>query len=987
MKKASSPLPKPRAASRLDKPQSPPAFPIVGLGASAGGIESVTQLLAQLPPDLPMGLVLVQHLDPAHPSTLAEVLAKKITLPVCEARSGMKVQPGRVYVIPPNRRLAIRKATLRLSSRPSGEAAFNPIDYFFASLAADQGHQAIGVVLSGTGTDGTLGLQEINEVGGTTFAQDEASALFPGMPASAANQGHANFVLPPEAIAAELARLAHLPQSLLPPSDKLPPPTLSNEGFEQICTLLRNSAGIDFTHYKPATLQRRISRRMLLQKTENLPDYIRFLRAHPEELNVLFQDILICVTKFFRDAKLFESLKKRVFPKIVKNRQPNDPIRLWVAGCSTGEEAYSLLIALVEFLEKEGLRFPIQLFGTDINETVLRTARIGLYPDSIKGDVSPDRLRRFFTETDAGFRINKPIRDNCMFARHNLFEDPPFSHVDLVSCRNVLIYFDASLQKRVMPVLHYALKPQGHLVLGTAESVGGFADLFAITDTKYRIYEKKLTHLRPLANAAHIANSLERVPGHRLIQTQPSIDSVLSEARKQADAIILSQFAPAGVVVNSRMEILQFRGRTSPYLENAPGEASLNLLKMARQSLAVDLRPLFAKAALHKIPVSKEHVPLRYHSQHLSVNLRVVPIVLASFPEPFFLVIFEQQAPPATAQLKSPQRHSTPQRELATLKEELASTKLSLQCIISEQEASNEELRAANEEILSSNEELYSTNEEMETATEELQSTNEELITLNEELQNRNLELQELSDDMVNLFGTVDLSIIMLSDDLRIRRFTPKAVKLLNILPSDIGRPISDLKIKLLLPNLLDLIHGVLDTLTATELDVQDSDHRWFSLRIRPYKTADNRINGVVITLQDVDVLKKTLAESQAARNFAEAIVSTVREPLVILDGDLHVKLANHSFYRFFQSKPDKTEGLPFQDLADGAWSNPALLQLLLKVLPDKSTFENFRLAQDFPRIGPKILLLNGRRIAPGPGQPNLILLSMEDISAKSSPP
>ena len=989
MKKAASPSPKPRPTPRAAKPQPPSPFPIVGIGASAGGLEAVSHFIAHLPPDLPLGLVLVQHLDPDHASALTEVLSRVSPLPVWEVRSGMKVQPGHLYVIPPNKKLSIKKGTLRLLPRRKEEVAPNSIDYFFASLAADQGPRAIGIVLSGTGTDGTAGLQLIQRAGGTTFAQDQASSRFPGMPASAAAQGHADYILAPEAIAASLSNLAHSPPLPRTSEPQLPPPTLSDEGFAQICTLLRNHAGVDFSHYKPATLQRRIARRMVLQKTENLPDYLLYLRSHPEELGVLLQDILICVTKFFRDPKLFEGLKKKVFPKILKNRRPTEPIRLWVAGCSTGEEAYSLIIALVEFLEKENFHCPIQLFGTDINETVLRTARMGLYPERIKEDLSPERLRRFFTKTEGGFRINKSIRDSCMFARHNLFEDPPFSHVDLVSCRNVLIYFDATLQKRVMPVLHYALKPQGHLILGTAESVGSFADLFAITDAKYRIYEKKFTHIRPLTNAAHIAASIDRQPGHRPLQTLPSLDSVLSEARKQADAIILSQFVPPGVVVNSRMEILQFRGRTGPFLENAPGEASLNLLKMARQSLAIELRPLFAKSTEQKLPSSKDGISLRYNNHLFTVTLRVIPIFLASFPEPFFLVLFEEQAPPPlplpknNAQL----RDLTLQRELATLKTELASSKLSLQCIISEQEASNEELRAANEEILSSNEELYSTNEEMETATEELQSTNEELITLNEELQNRNLELQELSDDMVNLFGTVDLSIIMLSDDLRIRRFTPKAVKLLNILPSDIGRPISDLKIKLLLPNLIDLIHGVLESLSVKELDVQDTDHRWFFLRIRPYKTADNRINGVVLTLQDIDALKKNLAETQAARSFAEAIVSTMREPLLILDHHFKVKLANRSFYRCFHTKAESTEGRPLQDLADGAWTSPPLHNLLAKVLPNKTSFEDFRFDQEFPLIGPKSLLLNGRRIAPGPDQPALILLAMEDITGKSSPP
>jgi two-component system CheB/CheR fusion protein len=989
---------KPRASRAKRPPSSAPqvrrtpaaSFPVVGIGASAGGLEAVTSLLKSLPAETGMGFVLVQHLDPAHESALTTLLSRTTRMTVLEAQDGLLVQPDHVYVIPPNKKMGIEQRTLRLLPRGNGGALHTPVDYFFRALAADQGGQSIGIVLSGTGSDGTLGLEEIKAAGGITFVQDEASAKYVGMPSNAGASGCADYILPPDQMAAELVRVGHHPH-LIPEQKAEKDGLLPMEGddFKQICALLRAHSGVDFTHYKPATLRRRISRRMVLQKLDTLKEYAACLRSSPAEVEALFQDILICVTGFFRDAKMFDLLKKKIFPKILKNRQDDAPIRLWVAGCSTGEEAYSLVIALVEFLEKVGVRCPVQLFGTDINESVVSRARTGLYPERIKDEVSAERLRKFFTKVDGGYRINKAIRDQCMFARQNLVEDPPFSHMDLITCRNVLIYFDAALQKKVFPVFHYALKPHGCLVLGTAESIGGFADLFAIADSKFRIYEKKFTHSRSsrvLARFSAVQSKAGSLPQGR---SRTLVEPVLGDIRKQADAVVLSQFAPAGVVVNACMEILQFRGRTGPFLENNPGEASLNLLKMARQGLAVELRTLIAKATKQKRHAEKSDIQVRYEGRMLTVNVKVIPLLMPNFSELFFLVLFEESsAVSVPASRKSqPLRSTVVQRELEQLRDELDATKLSLQNIIEEQDASNEELRAANEEILSSNEELQSTNEEMETATEELQSTNEELVTLNDELQTRNVELQELSDDMGNLFSSVDIPILMLSNDLCIRRYTPRAVKVLNLIAADVGRPISDFKIKLNLPNLQDLILEVLETLNVKELDVQDFENRWYSLRIRPYRTADNRINGVVLTLQDIDAMKCTLALVEAARSYAEAIVATVREPLLILGGDLRVKTANQSFYSLFRTTPSSTQGRFIYDVGDRAWNIPQLRELLEKILPEKSTFQDFRIQHDFPGIGRKTMLLNARRLASEPGQPPQILLALEDVTANPDPP
>ncbi|MEO6787439.1 MAG: CheR family methyltransferase, partial [Chthoniobacteraceae bacterium] len=546
--------------------------------------------------------------------------------------------------------------------------------------------------------------------------------------------GSADFILSPEEIAAELVRIGRHPRAMhahagetaeLPPADA--------GGFKDICTLLRTHAGIDFSHYKPNTLSRRISRRMVLQKAESLPRYVSVLRQNPGELDALLQDILISVTGFFRDPKAFEILKRKIFPRILKHKSGDESLRVWVPGCSTGEEVYSLAIMLMEFMAANERKCPIQIFGTDVNDTILNRARGATYPESIKENVSAERLRRFFTKADGGWRINKSVRDLCVFARQNVAADAPFSKVDLISCRNVLIYFGAPMQKRVIPIFHYALNPHGFLLLGTAESVGGFADLFELVDAKQRIYAKRTVAGRMLAG---LPPFIAGIAG-REIQRQPiphrNGDPVLGEVRKKADAIVLGEFAPDGVVVNSRMDILQFRGQTGSFLEHGPGAANLNLLQMARQGLAVELRPLIARAARLRRAVSLDGVQVRDDGRMLSLNVRVIPFDIPPSDERFFLVLFEEKSAAVVAAAGKGRgaKRTVAQRETSQLREELATTKQSLHILMEEQDAAGEELRAANEEALSSNEELQSTNEELVTAKEELQSVNEELTTLN----------------------------------------------------------------------------------------------------------------------------------------------------------------------------------------------------------------------------------------------------------------
>jgi two-component system CheB/CheR fusion protein len=829
-----------------------PAFPIVGIGASAGGLEAFTQILASLAPQTGMAFVLIQHLDPTHPSQLTELLGKATCLPVVEIADGMEVAPDHVYVIPPNANLTIAKGVLHLSPRGDARQQHLPLDSFFRSLAEDRHSRAIGVILSGTGSDGSRGLIDIKAAGGITFAQNAESAKFPAMPLNATSAGGVDYVLPPAEIAVELARIAAHTYfgDVQAPAD--------TQALAQILGHLKSHAGVDFSHYRSTTIQRRVARRMALCRRNGFAEYVPFLQQNSTEAEALFQDILIHVTSFFRDASVFAALKEVVFPRILDGKSPDTPIRLWVPGCSTGQEAYSLAIVLLEYLEQRSVRPPIQIFATDISDTAaIDKARAGLYPLTIESEVSPERLARFFTRESNGFRVGKLVRDTCTFARQNIITDPPFSKLDMISCRNLLIYLTAPLQQRLIPVFHYALNPDGFLLLGSSETVGRFSDLFAPADKKHNIYRRQATAGRfypPVmgGDSPGYVSPPPGIPGERA----PNIGDI----QKEADRLVLGHYTPAGVIINEDMQILQFRGRTGPYLEPPPGEANYNLLKMARENLFVELRSAIEEAKKRNVKVRREGVQIREGMALRSIDLEVIPIRPSVSGVRCFLVLFVELgggrggiSPPAASDLQHSGATSPNENETTQLHQELAATKEYMQGVIDRQGVTNEELQAANEEIRSTNEELQSTNEEMQTAKEELQSTNEELRTVNDELKSRNGEISILSDDLANTLGSIKLPVVLLGHDLRIRRFTPIAEKLLNMIPSDIGRPFRDITSTLVVPDLENLLREVIATAVGHEQKVQDRNGRWYLLRLHPYRTADRRIDGVVLVLLDID--------------------------------------------------------------------------------------------------------------------------------------
>ena len=870
------------------------SFPVVGIGASAGGLESFSDLLARVPASTGMAYVFVQHLDPGHGSLLVEILSKKTALPVEEARDGMKIYPDHLYVIPPNTTLTLNNEMLQIRSRDPAERPHSPVDIFFHSLAEQKGANAIGIILSGTGSDGAKGIQAIKESGGITFAQDESSARFYGMPRTAIQTGCVDFVLVPGEIAQELVRISRHPYlcgtSGIDGSEGQYENGLALLGeedqYKKIFRLLTSSSGVDFTHYKRSTIQRRLTRRMALHQKETLVDYVGLLQRDPAEIQALFHDLLIRVTSFFRDPEIFDGLTQIIFPTLLEARAPQEPLRIWIPGCASGEEVYSVAICLTEFLTDRAGVPPIQIFGTDVSSPAIETARAGSYLESIAAEVSPARLSRFFVKVNDRFQIAKSIRDLCVFAKHDITHDPPFSRIDLISCRNVLIYLDQALQRQVFSLFHYALKPDGFLVLGPSEALGQNADFFALFEKQHRVYTRKVVPGQIAITFGPGEPFVPRQVGIRPIEPNPTLldrDRIL----KETDRLLLARYSPACVLVDEDLNILQFRGPTSRYLEHPPGPASLNLQKLARSSLLVTLLLTISKARTEGAPVRQEGIRIEVQDEVREAQIEVIPFRPPQTEVRCYLILFEESrrgkpsrrdqgllrgfratflAKQSWTRAISSEKQKT-DAEIAQLKRELEATRLFLQSTIEEQEAGKEELKSAHEEVLSANEEFQSTNEELETAKEELQSANEELVTTNDELRSRNRDLNELNDALA------------------------------------------------------------------------------------------------------------------ASRDYSEAVLATIREPLLVLDKGLRVLKANRAFYQFFKTRPEDTVNHALDDLGEKEWNIPELVERLRKVLPGGVSLEEYEFKSNFPIIGERWVSLNARRIAGARERADMILLAIEDVT------
>jgi len=968
----------------------PPTLPIlvVGVGASAGGLEAFLDLIGHVPDGTGMAFVLVQHMLAQHRSMLASLLQPLTRMHVQEAADGMVVQPDCVYVAPPAGVLTLKGGRLHVEPRRKERPGGMIIDQFFRSLASEQRGRAIGVVLSGNDSDGALGLQAIKGEGGITIVQSESSAKCDTMPRRAIAADHVDLILPPARIGEELGRISRqLAQALAEVAEPSELPVDEPHWLARMYALVHRTVGVDFSLYKQTTLRRRIARRMVVQRIGSLAEYVQRLQENPSEVKELYEDVLINVTRFFRNPEIFAALKKDILPLLMQDRPQDQPIRIWVPGCASGEEVYSLAITLLEYLSSTGVDAPVQMFGTDLSERSIEKARTAIYPESLSSELSPEQLRRFFVRAEGGFQVIKTLRDLCVFARQNLASDPPFSRLDMISCRNVLIYLGPTLQKAIMPTFHYALKPNGVLLLGSSETIRDNSNLFVLLDKKHKFYAKNPSSTRaPLdftgrmsSAELHAAPRLERPP-----HNEPWSEAELTRA---AERIILARFGPAGVIINERADILQSRGHTSPFLELPSGSATLNLLRMVKEHVVMDLRDGIARAANNDVPVRLTGLRMRLDDRPKEVSVEILPIQSQGRKMRCFLVLFiPAPEPEPGGSAKQPGASAQDlmldekDREILQLRNDLASTKIYLQSLLEERDIANQELISANEEIQSSNEELQSINEELETAKEELQSTNEELQTVNEELHKRNQELSQTSNDLINLLSNITIPVLMLDSELRIRQYTPIAERLMNVRTTDIGRPIGEIRLNLSVHDLEPLLYDVIDTLTPKELEVQDRAGRWHLLRARPYRTAENKIEGVVLVLVDIDQIRRSQQQLVEARDFAQAVIDSAQVPLLVLTSELRIRIANRAFHELVALPADEIDGRSFPDVVARQWSMEALRGMLEGLIRDSaSSAGELTFEYDTPGPEQRVLLVNARTLMVE--DEHTILVAIQDIT------
>jgi two-component system CheB/CheR fusion protein len=981
-RKGSNSKRKPRPAAPTERrapavaPLNAQRFPIVGLGASAGGLDALQTFFRHMPADTGVAFVVVTHLAPDQVSLLPELLQRCTPMPVRKAADGMKVEPNCVHANTPAHDLAILNGTLRLFESAAPHRVPLPIDFFLRSLAEDQHERAIGVILSGTGSDGAVGLKAIKGESGMTMAQAPASAQFAGMPESAIATGAVDCVLPVEEMPARLIEYAKGSYLAgLTASDEIA--ASLDAAMQQMFVLIRGRTGHDFSSYKLSTIRRRIERRMSVHRIEGPEGYIRFLRENPHEIDILFRELLIGVTSFFRDPQAFEVLRRTALPALLKFIPENQAVRIWVPGCSTGEEAYSLAILLRECMNDVKVRFNVQVFATDLDTHAIECARNGLYPRGIAADMGPERLRRYFAEEDGHYRINSDIRETLVFAPHNLIKDPPFTKLNLIACRNLLIYLKSDLQKRLLSVFRYALKPHGVLFLGSSETISGFTDDFQTIDHKWKVYARKDT-VSPSGSAAELWATRRGDAAVLPLAAETTGALTRTPAADLVEKMLLHRYAPPTVVINDRGDIIHTHGHTGSYLEMPSGQPRLNILAMAREGLRMPLATAIRKVVSSDTEVVQDGIVVTTQDGRRVAKLTVRKIAEPEALQGLLTVVFEHPRQRGRRPAHGTKGASA-KREGASLEElqlELQLTREGLQSTI-------EELRSANEEVESTNEELKSSNEELETSREEMQSLNEELQTVNAELHAKIDDLSRANDDLSNLLNATEIATIFLDINLNIRRFTAHAKHVIKLIDSDVGRPFSDIVSKLRYDALEADAREVLHTLVPKQQEVETIDGSWYLMRTSPYRTADNVVDGLVITFVDINALKE--AERHKATEEAHAltagIVETIREPLLVLDADMRALSANQSFYRTFQTRPEETERRVIFELGAGQWDIPELRTMLKQVLPRQRVFEDFEVQKEFPLIGHRVLLLNARRLEWGAEKPALILLGMEDVT------
>ena len=941
----------------------------MGLGASAGGLEALEAFFSHMPFDSGMGFVIIQHLSPKHKSIMASLLAKDTKMTVLEIKDGMKVKPDHVYLNPPNKNVIIINGALQLMDPVKTGGINLPIDSFFRSMAEEMGEKAICVILSGTATDGTLGLKAVKELGGLVMVQDPNSAKYDGMPRSAIATGMVDFILPVEKIPEELVRYVKAPY--MGESKKI---FVAEDQFanniQKIFSLIRSATGHDLSHYKQTTIRRRIERRMAINQVNKISDFVKYLQQTPLEVDSLFKDMLIGVTNFFRDPEAFKILKEQVLPGLLKNKDPDSLIRIWCVGCSTGEEAYSLAILFSEALNMVKKHINIQIFASDIDVQAIDFARLGSYPDSIAADVSPERLKKYFIKEGNCYKVKKTIRDRVVFALQNVIKDPPFSKIDLVSCRNLLIYMDGELQKKVLPLFHYTLNRDGILFLGTSESIGEFTDLFHPIDRKWKIFQRK----HAFVERAMDHPGLPFYHGHKLVDNDEKKVPVDMDIQHVAKKVILENFALPGVLINESYEIIHFMGKTDKYLETPVGKASFNILSMAREGLRFKLNTALHNAVRQKRKTTYDSLRIEYNGELRAVDLTVMPLAEFAGKPGYFLVMFDDKTFSDRPAKKRGEKTATDNSDpvVVSLERELESAKEDLQTTIEEMQTANEELKSTNEELQSTNEELQSTNEELETSKEELQSTNEELVTVNTELQNKVEELSRANNDINNLFASTQIGTIFLDTNLKIKRFTPTATDIFNLIQADLDRPISDITSKIRYEQLKKDSQEVLDTLMVKETEVQDPNNNWFAIRMSPYRTIENIIDGVVITFVNITKIKRAeiaLRDSEVNRHLA-AVVRDSNDAITVQDFEGNITAWNKGAVNMYGYSEDEALKMNIRDIVPEDKRKEALAFVKKLQKKDVESFEAQRITKDGKQLN---VWLTATRLIDDDGKPMAI--------------
>lgn len=953
--------------SRIKKKEG---FPVIGIGASAGGLDAFNSLFKNMPVDTGMAFILIQHIEPSHVGNMVGLIQRQTRMPVVEVKDdGLEVQPNHLYMIPQNREISMVDGMLKLGVETDSRS-MHSIDLFFRSLANDLGDHAICIILSGTGIDGTAGARAVKAQTGLVIVQDPGEAGYDGMPRSAIDAGVADFVLPADKMAEKL--IEYVKGAYGKPAERRRQALeKSSDLLSEVFSIIKSKTKRDFSGYKTSTINKRIERRMVIRRVQELADYVPLLKDDPNEIKDLIKDFLIQVTNFFRDPEAFDAMKTYL-KAFIKNKAARQEVRAWTVGCSTGEEAYSVAIIIRECLSELGREANFQVFGTDLDSAGIDIARAGIYPESIAADVSKERLERNFTKEDNRYRVNRELRERVVFAIHDLISDPPFSRTDLVSVRNLLIYLDPQTQKKVMPALHYALNEGGILFMGTAETVGDFQEnLFETLDSHWRVYRAREDKhgLALTVGLDYAYHSIGPRPG----SGRPTESSAANERT-------LIRAMPPAVLVDKNLNILFVHGETGKYLQLGQGQLSNGLLGMAREGLKAPLATASHQALSGDTEIRREGIRIKINGDTISVKITVKPI---HDREVRLAVFFEDILEPRQKRRKD--ARIAPGERYKELEQELQYTRESLKSSVEELETANEELRTTVEEYQATNEELHSTNEELESSREELQSMNEELGTVNSEYSEKIQELSQISDDMKNLLNSTNIATLFVDMDLVIQRFTPATSHVLNLRDGDMGRPITDITSRVRPALLAEDVRKVLDSLVSTETEVQSDVGGWYSVRILPYRNSKNAIDGAVISFIDINPQKELHRKLNAALEYANSILDTMREPMIVLDSNLKVQSVNQAFYRIFRVNPEQTEGRVIYDLGNGQWDIPELRKLLGEILPMNSHFMDFRVEHDFPGIGKHIMLLNARRMELEDQGTQKILLAMEDITERGA--